>query len=262
MMPPSDEGSCFGAASELGQRIGSVAKAKRPKGDGAMTKSNINEECLRTAAVGKPIVILDSRPPYASLSRTIARAATLRETFTHVDISTYPGLSQLRSSINDTFKFGGLCQANAAAIYDHACAELSATGMHDIGLLEVQEISEAGSAPSLYGCPGPSSHHAYAPGEPWLDWYRNMKPTCAGPRFKSSSELLAECKAVGVTVETPIYIYCFKNARASNTLLALKIAGVKNVCPYFAPEGDFHLASPSSTKQDMIQKMQRRDRSA
>ena len=33
--------------------------------------------------------------------------------------------------------------------------------------------------------------------------------------------------------ETPVYLYCFKGARASNTYLALKEAGVKDVKMYF-----------------------------
>ena len=33
--------------------------------------------------------------------------------------------------------------------------------------------------------------------------------------------------------ETPVYLYCFKGARASNTFLALKNAGVKDVRMYF-----------------------------
>ena len=43
----------------------------------------------------------------------------------------------------------------------------------------------------------------------------------------------AECATVGVTPSTPVVLYCFKGARASNTLVALKEAGVENVTLYF-----------------------------
>ena len=60
-----------------------------------------------------------------------------------------------------------------------------------------------------------------------------MKPSAAGPMFKSREEILAECATVGVTPATPVVLYCFKGARASNTLVALKEAGIENVTLYF-----------------------------
>jgi thiosulfate/3-mercaptopyruvate sulfurtransferase len=71
------------------------------------------------------------------------------------------------------------------------------------------------------------------PGAVWIEWYRMMKPTSAGPMFKSLAEILAECATVGITPETPVVLYCFKGARASNTLVALNEAGIKNVSLYF-----------------------------
>jgi len=71
------------------------------------------------------------------------------------------------------------------------------------------------------------------PGARWVEWYRMMKPTPAGPMFKSHDEILAECATVGVTPKTPVVLYCFKGARASNTLVALKEAGIENVTLYF-----------------------------
>ena len=59
------------------------------------------------------------------------------------------------------------------------------------------------------------------------------EPTAEGQRFKSAPEILAECATVGITPDTPVYLYCFKGARASNTFLALKEAGVKDVKMYF-----------------------------
>ena len=71
------------------------------------------------------------------------------------------------------------------------------------------------------------------PGAVWIEWYRMMKPTPAGPMFKSPAEILAECATVGITPDTPVVLYCFKGARASNTLIALKEAGIKDVSLYF-----------------------------
>lgn len=71
------------------------------------------------------------------------------------------------------------------------------------------------------------------PGAVWIEWYRMMKPTAAGPMFKSREEILAECATVGITPDTPVVLYCFKGARASNTLVALKEAGIKDVTLYF-----------------------------
>ena len=71
------------------------------------------------------------------------------------------------------------------------------------------------------------------PGAVWIEWYRMMKPTANGPMFKSAPEILAECASVGITQDKPVVLYCFKGARASNTLVALKEAGIKNVSLYF-----------------------------
>ena len=112
-------------------------------------------------------------------------------------------------------------------------AMLAALGNPSIALLDVRDVDEwIGESSSPYGkdfCP----RKGRIPGAVWLEWYRMMKPTAEGPRFKSSEEILAECATVGITTDTPVYLYCFKGARASNTLLALKNAGVKDVRMYF-----------------------------
>jgi thiosulfate/3-mercaptopyruvate sulfurtransferase len=110
---------------------------------------------------------------------------------------------------------------------------LAAVGKPGIALLDVRDIDEwIGESSSPYGkdfCP----RKGRIPGAVWLEWYRMMKPTAEGPRFKSKNEILAECATVGITESTPVYLYCFKGARASNTFLALKNAGVKDVRMYF-----------------------------
>src|SRR5712672_1377595 len=81
--------------------------------------------------------------------------------------------------------------------------------------------------------PGFCPRKGRIPGAKWIEWYRMMKPGAAGPVMKTSDELKAEIATVGITPETPVILYCFKGARASNTFLALKEAGVKDVRMYF-----------------------------
>lgn len=99
--------------------------------------------------------------------------------------------------------------------------------------LDVRDIDEwIAESSSPYGkdfCP----RKGRIPGAKWIEWYRMMKPTASGPMIKSREEVLAECATVGITPETPVALYCFKGARASNTYLALKEAGVKDVKIYF-----------------------------
>src|SRR5260221_3575768 len=93
--------------------------------------------------------------------------------------------------------------------------------------LDTRDVDEwIGDSSSPYGkdfCP----RKGRIPGAVWLEWYRMMKPTPSGPMFKSREEILAECATVGITPSTPVVLYCFKRARASNTLVALKEAGVR-----------------------------------
>jgi thiosulfate/3-mercaptopyruvate sulfurtransferase len=114
-----------------------------------------------------------------------------------------------------------------------ADAMLAALKDPAVAKLDVRDVDEwIGESSSPYGkdfCP----RKGRIPGAKWIEWYRMMKPTAEGPRFKSKPEILAECASVGISPETPVYLYCFKGARASNTFLALKEAGVKDVKMYF-----------------------------
>jgi thiosulfate/3-mercaptopyruvate sulfurtransferase len=100
-------------------------------------------------------------------------------------------------------------------------------------LLDVRDADEwIGDSSSPYGkdfCP----RKGRIPGAKWIEWYRMMKPSAAGPVMKTPEELKAEIATVGITPSTPVILYCFKGARASNTFLALKEAGVKDVRMYF-----------------------------
>jgi thiosulfate/3-mercaptopyruvate sulfurtransferase len=110
---------------------------------------------------------------------------------------------------------------------------LKAVGDDSIAKLDVRDVDEwVGESSSPYGkdfCP----RKGRIPGSKWIEWYRLMKPTADGQMFKSKEEVLAECHSVGITPETPVYLFCFKGARASNSLVALKEAGVTDVRLYF-----------------------------
>ncbi len=112
-------------------------------------------------------------------------------------------------------------------------AMLSALGDEGTIKLDVRDVDEwIGTSSSPYGpdfCP----RKGRIPGARWIEWYRLMKPSASGQVFKSKQEILAECASVGVTPQTPVYLYCFKGARASNTLVALKEAGINDVRLYF-----------------------------
>jgi thiosulfate/3-mercaptopyruvate sulfurtransferase len=100
-------------------------------------------------------------------------------------------------------------------------------------LLDVRDVDEwIGESSSPYGkdfCP----RKGRIPGARWIEWYRFMKPTADGPRLKSAAEVAAELASVGISQDDTVYLYCFKGARASNSYLALKRAGVKDVRIYF-----------------------------
>ena len=125
-----------------------------------------------------------------------------------------------------------LSNAGADIMVDRE-AMLATLSKPEIIKLDVRDVDEwIGTSSSPYGpdfCP----RKGRIPGAKWLEWYRLMKPSAAGPVFKAKDEILAECQTAGVTPETPVVLYCFKGARASNTLVALKEAGIKDVKMYF-----------------------------
>lgn len=123
--------------------------------------------------------------------------------------------------------------ADAAAIMLTSTDMLEAVGDDAIVKLDVRDVDEwVGTSSSPYGidfCP----RKGRIPGAVWLEWYRMMKPGEEVPVFKSKEELQAECGTVGINSDSTVYLYCFKGARASNTFVALKEAGVKDVRLYF-----------------------------
>ncbi len=72
------------------------------------------------------------------------------------------------------------------------------------------------------------------PGAVLVEWYALMDGKDGVPMFKSPQEIRDIVGKVGITTETPVNIYCFKGARASNTLVALQEAGITDTRIYFS----------------------------
>lgn len=70
------------------------------------------------------------------------------------------------------------------------------------------------------------------PGAVWIDWHRMMEETAEGVRLKGREGVLRECAKDGIQHDTAVIVYCFKGARASNTLIALQEAGIRDVRLY------------------------------
>jgi len=140
-----------------------------------------------------------------------------------------PTTTQVPTPMPATFPL----DSSAAGILVDLAGMKAAVADPNIVKLDTRDVDEwIADSSSPYGkdfCP----RKGRIPGAKWIEWYRMMKPSAAGPMFKSCEEILAECASVGVTPKTPVVLYCFKGARASNTLVALKEAGIENVTLYF-----------------------------
>jgi len=71
------------------------------------------------------------------------------------------------------------------------------------------------------------------PGATWLEWYELMDDSLPVPGFKSPEAIRALTASRGIKPDDDIIIYCFKGARASNTFLALTLAGFSKLRIYF-----------------------------
>ena len=100
-------------------------------------------------------------------------------------------------------------------------------------IVDVRDYAEwigANSSPYGYSyCP----RKGRIPTARWLEWYRLMRHKSGIPWFKSSDEILEICEPLEITPQSKVILYCFKGARTSNTMLALRNAGIKNVRNYF-----------------------------
>ena len=74
----------------------------------------------------------------------------------------------------------------------------------------------------------------HIPGAVWIEWREFLEQRDAYPAFKTKEDICALCLGKGITPDKNIIIYCFKGSRASNTYVALTLAGFHNVRVYFA----------------------------
>jgi thiosulfate/3-mercaptopyruvate sulfurtransferase len=116
---------------------------------------------------------------------------------------------------------------------------LAAIGNPAITILDCRDRAEwlgVSSSPYVIDfCP----RKGRIPGAKWIEWYRMMKVVHGIPYFKSRDETLEIAAEVGITPDSQVYLYCFKGARTSNMLVALKSAGIENVRNYFNAWNDW-----------------------
>lgn len=110
---------------------------------------------------------------------------------------------------------------------------LAEIGKERVTLLDVRDVDEwIGESSSPYGKDF-VPRKGRIPGAKWLEWYRMMKPAGNIMRIKEPAEVLAEVQNINLDKDKPIWLYCFKGARTSNSYVALKQAGFKNISTYF-----------------------------
>jgi thiosulfate/3-mercaptopyruvate sulfurtransferase len=71
------------------------------------------------------------------------------------------------------------------------------------------------------------------PGAVWIEWYRLMRSDSEIPMFLEAEDIRQVCAEAGIGQDSEVFLYCFKGARASNTMVALHEAGIHNVRLYF-----------------------------
>ncbi|VVE05184.1 Thiosulfate sulfurtransferase [Pandoraea soli] len=157
-----------------------------------------------------PVVLIDTREAASFAEAHLPGAVNIHEIFTYLATSTPEGLAVLR----ETFILA--IPATKSRYFTAATAHGVPPGCQ-------------AQRKSLRRRP---SRFPKIPGSVWLEWYRMMKPTPAGQMFKSPAEILAECATVGIRRDTPVVVFCFKGARASNTFVALEEAGIRDVRLY------------------------------
>ncbi|MEJ2687451.1 MAG: sulfurtransferase [Gammaproteobacteria bacterium] len=111
---------------------------------------------------------------------------------------------------------------------------LEAISDPSVKILDVRDRDEwEGDSSSPYGvdfCP----RKGRIPSAVWIEWYKLMEePDDGQAGFRDAEDIMRACTDVGIGKDDTVYVYCFKGARAANTLVALNQAGVKNVKIYF-----------------------------
>lgn len=134
------------------------------------------------------------------------------------------------STVVDPSDFEAAIQKNFLATLDDM---VEAIDNPRVKLLDNRDEDEwRGLSSSPYGADF-APRKGRIPGARWVEWYEFMDTSQTIPHFKSEDEIRAICAQVGMDVDDDIIIYCFKGARASNTYIALKMAGFNNVRNYY-----------------------------
>lgn len=108
-----------------------------------------------------------------------------------------------------------------------------ALGDPGIVMLDVRDYDEwTGESSSPYGKDF-APRKGRIPGAVWIEWYHMMQEGGPIPWFRPPAQIRDLCRAVGIESTSKVYLYCFKGARASNTMVALKEAGISDVHMYF-----------------------------
>ena len=110
---------------------------------------------------------------------------------------------------------------------------LASLEQDEIVKLDVRDEDEwVGESSSPYGKDF-APRKGRIPGAVWIEWYRLMRSDSGTPMFLEPEEIKQVCAEAGIDENSEVYLYCFKGARASNTLVALQEAGITNVRLYF-----------------------------
>lgn len=103
----------------------------------------------------------------------------------------------------------------------------------DVVKLDVRDRDEwVGESSSPYGKDF-APRKGRIPGAVWIEWHRLMRKDGGVPMFLDTDQILKTCAEAGITEDSSVYLYCFKGARAANTMVALNEAGIRDVRLYF-----------------------------
>jgi thiosulfate/3-mercaptopyruvate sulfurtransferase len=105
----------------------------------------------------------------------------------------------------------------------------------NVVFLDVRDLDEwKGTSSSPYGV-NFTPRKGRLPGSVHILWSDFMEKRDDGFHYFKSPEAIREvCARKGIRPEQNVIVYCFKGARASNTLVALKEAGFTNASNYFS----------------------------
>jgi thiosulfate/3-mercaptopyruvate sulfurtransferase len=110
-------------------------------------------------------------------------------------------------------------------------ARLNQENMVLVDCRDYAEWLGANSSPYGYDyCP----RKGRIPGSVWLEWYRLMEHRGGAAWFRSAEEISRLCAEGGITPDKKVIVYCFKGARASAVVMALRRSGFPDVVNYLA----------------------------